>query len=353
MATKNFRNLDQIDVSLAEGINIIVGKNAQGKTNFIESVWMLTGGKTFRGHKNTDLVKFGETEAFIKSRVHFENRLQDIEIDFKNGKRYAKINDIEYGTASNIIGKVRAMIFAPTHLSIVKEGPENRRNMIDAAICQLRPAYNALVIRYNKTLKNRNFLLKSIKFNSKLLETLEVWDKKLIEYGIMMEEQRKKYLVDFIPIAQENYKGISENHEKMSIKYKRSWSTDFEKELHKSRDTDILLGYTSIGPHRDDMEIFLDDKPIKIYGSQGQQKSCALSLKLAEAYVMYKKSGEKPIILLDDVMSELDFSRQSYIVSKIRGWQVFITTCDLSVIEQFSKSTDASKIFHMDNGKFL
>lgn len=357
MSYKGYRNLSDSQIELDSGVNIIYGENAQGKTNFLETVWLLAGGRSFRGTKDSDLIKFGADTASIKGEFFSEERNQSIEIKIKDGARKAFLNEVDRGRASQIVGTFRAVIFSPSHLQLIKGGPDNRRRLIDTIICQLKPTYISVLSRYNQVLRQRNALLKEM-FTKKFDPfVLEVWDKKLAEYGAFIVKERVKYVKMIEEKAKAIYQGISGGRENLSLKYSTVLpiSEDFKIEevvqklkerLSDSRDYDSKIGYTSKGPHRDDIEFFLDGKPVKKFASQGQQRSCVLAVKLAEASVMEEMSGEKPVILFDDVMSELDLGRQNYIMNCINGWQVIITCCEVSVMEKLR----AGKLLRIEQG---
>ena len=357
---KGYRNLENNSIYPEDGINIIYGKNAQGKTNFIESMWMITGGRSFRGTKDIDIIRFGEQKTSISGIINSKERTNRITIDIADGKRTANLNGFNEGPAPNVIGVFRATIFSPSHLSIIKDGPDIRRRMIDAAICQIKPVYTKTISGFNRTLKHRNALLREISQNHRLSDMLDVWDVKLSEYGSEVISERLKYLSKLTEAATEIYSGLSEGKEKMEIHYQ---SPGLERELKtkeeiypelldrlkKSRDSDINTGITSTGAHRHDLRIVINGKPVKAFGSQGQQRSCALAIKLSESRVIEKMSGEKPVIFLDDVMSELDEARRKYTTECMSGFQVFITCCDRPQRD----NTNVQGLFEVSEGKII
>lgn len=358
ISLKDYRNILDLEIKPCENINIIYGKNAQGKTNLLESIWMLTGTRSFRAVKDKDLINFGKPWSKVTGEFFSENRDQEIVIEIKDGRRKAYLNGIDEGFATSIIGKFRVIIFSPIHLSLIKGGPDLRRRLIDAAICQQRPVYTRLISGYSHVLKQRNSLLKSLNINSSLRDTLDIWNNKLISYGSKIVFERLKYIEDLKKKSSDIYSEISQNKEKLCINYNCSIKSvqentvdeifrALEKKLNLNLQSDISNGFTSVGPHRDDIDFFLDTKPIKLFGSQGQQRSSVLAVKLSEAKCMEEKTKEKPIVLLDDVMSELDGFRREYITEKIKDYQVFITSCDeLECIEN-----EGMKKFLIDQGK--
>ena len=356
--TKNYRNLEITKQSFCDGVIFIYGQNAQGKTNLIESIWMLTGARSFRGTKDADLVRFGEDFASIKAKVFTDDREQEIKINFAEGKRKAFLNDVPQRYPTEIIGTLRTVLFSPIHLSLISGGPERRRKFLDAAICQLKPTYTALLIRYNQTLRQRNSLLKNKP--EKNIDFLEILDTNLSKLASKITENRLEYMVLLSDEVKKIYSEISMEKENFAIRYiskitrNSEFNTkEFEKnmfeKLQNSRETDFKFGFTSFGPHKDDLELYIDKKTVKSFGSQGQQRSAALSLKLAEAEILNKKFSDPPIVLLDDVMSELDDLRKAYMVQKIKNWQVFITGCDKTALSMMK----SGKAYEISDGKVI
>lgn len=353
-----YRNLNNVNIKPSSGVNFIYGKNAQGKTNIIEAAWMFTGARSFRGTKDADLVNFSENSAKLEGKFFFEKREQKISIFFGNGKRKAFLNGIASPYPTKIIGKLRVILFSPIHLSLVGGGPEGRRKFIDAAICQLKPTYISHVSKYNQILRQRNALLKNFSLNSDNV-FLDVLDEKLAEVGCLIIYERLKYLDFLKKEAMKIYSEISGYSETMEINYILSFSKKFSlqssaeciknelfSKLKKSLNSDLKSGCTSVGPHKDEMEILIEGKKARLFGSQGQQRSAALCLKLAEAAALKEFSGDSPIILLDDVMSELDDFRKNYLISKINGNQIFITNCDFEMSKKFKNG----KLFEVNAG---
>ena len=354
----NYRNLENDIIYPCEGVNIFYGDNAQGKTNILESIWLFTGGKSFRGAKDKELINFVESSAQIEIDFFSRERDQTSAITIKNNKRFAVLNDVEKKSTYELVGSFCAVVFSPVHLSIIKEGPRGRRKFIDAAICQIKPSYVSLLSRYNRTLLQRNTLIKDIKYHSELIETIDIWDSKLAKYGALIIKNRIKYLEDLVKFSKKIYSGISDGQEEFDIIYNPSFKSlldpdEIENTLNleykKTLKDDLKAGFTNVGPHRDDFSFYVNNKLAKSYASQGQQRSCALTLKLAEAELLRMYIGEKPIILLDDVMSELDNKRQDYILNSIKDFQVFITCCEPSAVLRLIKG----KKFKIENGKIL
>ena len=360
MSFKGYRNLKENKIDFSPEINFVFGKNAQGKTNLIEAIWMFTGARSFRGTKDADLVNFNSDFAKIDGNFFFENRDHEIAIIFSGGKRKAIFDDIAKNYPTNIIGRFKTVLFSPVHLSLVKDGPDFRRRFLDSAICQLKPTYTKTISRYNQVLKQRNSFLKTFNNTNQNLQLLDVWDDKLSEIGAKIIKERLEYLKSFKNRVFSIYNDISGEKEKIEVKYVFSVNKnitlglsldDIKKlmisKLEKVRETDMKTGSTSCGPHKDDLEIFINEKAAKYFGSQGQQRSVVLAFKLAEAMILEEFSGEPPVILLDDVMSELDDFRKKYLLKSLGGKQVFITSCDKNDLKELK----IGKLFTIENGK--
>ncbi len=331
LAFDGFRNLCAGSIEPCDGMNVIYGKNAQGKTNLLESMWLFTGGRSFRGAKDAELVGFEQEKASLILRFYSEGREQEAEVSVVNGKRSAVLNGVPKKSPAQLVGTFRAVLFSPEHLSLIKGGPALRRTFIDAAMCQIKPAYASLLSHYNHTLNQRNALLKDIPRHAELLDTLEIWDDRLARYGEAVTKERAAYIEKIEPSAAEIYAGISENQEIFGIQYRKS-AENLSEALRAARREDIQCGHTTVGPHRDDLEVTLNGVSARSFGSQGQQRSLVLALKLAEAGTLEKLGGEPPVVLLDDVMSELDAGRQNYLLNRLDGRQVFITCCEPETI---------------------
>ena len=349
LGCQNFRNLRDGELFPCPGVNVIYGGNAQGKTNLLEGLWLFTGGHSFRGAKDVELPRLdtatGENAPTAALALDFfsEGREQKALLQFENGRRSSVINGVKKKTGSALVGKVCAVIFSPEHLLLVKEGPARRRGFLDGALCQIRPSYAGMLHVYQRALSQRNALLKDIGRFPELRDTLEVWDARLIQLGAAVMEERRRYVEKIAPQAQEIYRGISRGKEELSLSYapspklpegssQQDWIDLFKTELRRTEASDVRSGFTSVGPHRDDLEITLDGLSARMYGSQGQQRSAVLAWKRAEAQAPSQLTGETPIVLLDDVMSELDQSRQDYLLNHLHGRQVFITCCSPATV---------------------
>ena len=365
---ERYRNLKKCDLKFDPGINFIYGQNAQGKTNLIEAIWMFTGARSFRGTKDLNLVNFEEEDARLEGEFFFEKRDQEISVFFSGGRRKVFLNGVGKAYPTNIIGKFRVVVFAPAQLSLISAGPEIRRKFLDAAICQLKPTYIAKISKYNQILRNRNAFLKKLSFEAKKvtdsdLALLDVWNEKLSEIGAYVTLERISYLKILKDEAGKIYNELSDGKEDFDIKYICALCKDPEQDisfsdlkdgfflkLKKDYSKDLKTGSTNFGPHKDDLDIFVNEKRVKFFGSQGQMRSAALCLKLSEAEILEKNIGEPPVILLDDVMSELDDSRKNYMIKKIKNKQVFITNCDHSFFDKLKNYGIEGKFFEIEGG---
>lgn len=364
LGTLNFRNLEDTELFPCEGVNVIYGDNAQGKTNLLESLWLFTGGHSFRGAKDSELPRLDRekgtnaTSAALALDFFSEERQQKAILQIENGRRSSVINGVKKKNGTALVGKVRAVIFSPEHLLLVKEGPQRRRNFIDGALCQLKPGFAGGLSVYNRALQQRNALLKDMVRFPELRDTLEIWDMRLAKLGVTVMSERISYVSKLVPRVKEIYSGISKGKEQIEVEYSPSvkFSSEnfshadaeqiFLSELKRTLHSDMRSGFTSVGPHRDDLEIKINGLSARSYGSQGQQRSAVLALKLAEAETLAGVSGETPIVLLDDVMSELDQSRQDYLLNHLHGRQVFITCCSPETVSL----QETGKRFKVESG---
>ena len=364
LATQGFRNLEDGEVFPCPGVNVIYGANAQGKTNLLEALWLFTGGHSFRGAKDVELPRLdpstGENQPRAALALDFftEGRPQKAQLHFEKGRRSSVINGVNKPTGSALIGKVRAVIFSPDHLLLVKEGPVRRRSFLDGALCQLRPGYASAYHQYVRALAQRNALLKEIYQFPPQRDLLEVWDMRLAKLGAAIMAERRSFVDKMGPLATQVYEGISRGREDLVLTYAPSpgiepgmttaqWEERFLQELSRTADQDIRRGATTVGPHKDDLDITLSGLSARRYGSQGQQRSAVLAMKLAEAQTLSQLSGETPIVLLDDVMSELDQSRQDYLLNHLHGRQVFVTCCSPETVSL----QETGKRFRVEAGR--
>ena len=337
LKTENYRNLAAKEYFPGGGVNIICGENGLGKTNLIESIWLFTGCRSFRSVRDKDVVRFDCDEAKLKMEFFSGNRNKEAEIRIDE-KRHITLNGIALPSGRKMMGEFTAVVFTPLHLSIVKEGPEERRKFIDIAISQLRPNYAKTLLEYTKALAQRNATLRAARDNPAMLAMLDIWDMELAKKGAVIIDSRINYLDALKNHACTAYDEISSGKETLGLTYKeyardkargkKEIAESLLRALYEKREGDVERCITSVGAHREDFSIDLSGKSARLFGSQGQQRSAALSLKLAEANIISQVTAEEPVILLDDVFSELDPQRQKYVVSHFKNRQVFITCCD-------------------------
>ena len=362
LKVENFRNLENLDIEFSEGVNIIYGNNAQGKTNIIESIYIFSFGKSFRANKDIELLKF-DKEYFL-SNIEIMKRDRELEMDFGfdkiSNKKMIKVNGVIQKKISDIIGKLNVVVFKPEDIKIVTDSPIIRRKYIDYLISSISKSYLENITKYKKVMEERNNLLKEIKLRLKgsknLDETdsnfLDVYDKLLSKLNCEIYNERKRVIEKLNNYIYGIHLKLTENYinnEKLHIKYVSNVAEDIEKmynNLSKSRLNDINKGYTSLGIHRDDYIISINSLDVSIYGSQGQKKSSIISLKLSELKVIEEVIGEKPVLLLDDYMSELDEKRRLKFLDIIEDIQIIITTT-----HKISIDGKENTYFYVDNGK--
>ena len=350
---ENYRNIKELSVNF-DDVNIIWGENAQGKTNLLEAIYLFSGAKNFRGAKDKELVKFDCDYAKMKLDFFANGREQTAEISIKDRKT-ATLNGIKKRSSTELGDEIKTIIFSPDHLNMIKEGPNERRKFIDGALCQIKSNYRTLLKNYSRTLVQRNSLLRNAESVDEVAPMLEVWDVNLANLGAKIIYQRIMYLKAIKPYLKDIFEGISGGKEDIELVYIGADTytddvNDIEQRLYNKikshRKIDVLNHTTTKGPHRDDIEIMINGRSVKSFGSQGQQRSSVLALKLAEASLLREMTGENPIALLYDVMSELDEKRQDYILNHIKDLQVFITCCDKETVLRLKKG----KTFHIANG---
>ena len=361
---KDFRNIENLEIVPGEKVNIICGENAQGKTNLMEALWLFTGAKSFRQTKDSEFIRFGTEKANLKADFFSENREQTAEISFSPGKSLKK-NGIDIKTAAEYAGTIGGVVFSPSHMNLFRDGPKERRRLIDTSLCQLYPKYLSVLADYKKVLDQRNTVLKDARYHSGLIDMIDIYDEQLARLGGSIIRTRVNYCENLNKKAAEIYKGMSNGREEFFAEYittvllenehadssmsTADWAEKFWNALKNARNYDFEHGATSVGPHRDDLEVTLDKMPVRSFGSQGQQRSCILSLKLGEAKMLGEAMGEPPLILLDDVMSELDSIRRDYLLNSIGESQIFLTCCDKELFSGLSEG----KVFIMEKGRLL
>ena len=346
----NFRNYKLLKLDLDKKTNILYGKNAQGKTNILESVYVCSTTKSHRSNRDAELIRLDSDEAHIKLFIEKNNREQRIDIHLRRNKtKGIAINGIPIKKASELFGVFNVVIFSPEDLDIIKKGPTERRKFIDMELCQLDKIYVYNLTNYNKIVIQRNKLLKDINFRPELKQTLEVWDHQLAEYGSKIIERRQKFITEINNIMKPIHRELTGGVEDINIVYNKNCEAeDLLKTLEENRERDIKYKSTSAGPHKDDILFFHEDKNIRIYGSQGQQRTVALSLKLAEIELVKKLINDLPVLLLDDVLSELDSDRQNHLLKSLDNIQTVITCTGLD--EFIENRFKINKVFQVTEG---
>lgn len=354
----NLRNLKEFSLTADESVNVIFGENAQGKTNILEGMWLFSGMRSFRGAKDKEIINFDAQNMSLQ--VDFYGGLRDHTAKlFVDEKKHLTLNGIKESNFKKISEFFKIIIFSPVHLSLIKDGPSVRRSFVDDALYQLKAGYRVLVNEYTKALTQRNALLKDARHNSSLIMLLEIWEERLCYLGARVILQRKRYIEQILPFLRDIFSDLSSGKEEISLTYSQTGCEEGEEldeiqkkmltAMRKNRQEDFISLSTGVGPHRDDLIIEINGKSARSFGSQGQQRSCALALKLSEARLLEKITGEAPVILLDDVMSELDAGRQRYVFNNIEKNQVFITCCEPPTLLK----NDSFKVFEVRNGEIF
>lgn len=356
---KNFRNYKEQSIILDKGVNLFYGDNAQGKTNILEAIYICATTKSHRGGKDKEMILFGNEESHIKLQFNKTDMEHRLDIHFKKNKpKGIAIDQIPLQKASELLGWLYVVFFSPEDLSIIKEGPSQRRRFMDMELCQLDKLYTSSLMSYHRVLLQRNKLLKEMAFRPELLDTLEVWDAQLIRYGSEVIQRREQFILELKNIIEDIHFQISGGREKIEIVYEKDIAIEeFSLALQKSRNIDMKNKMTTIGPHRDDIGFFVQHigqkkvMDLKRYGSQGQHRTAALSLKLSELVLVKERTKEYPILLLDDVLSELDFGRQTHLLNAIQHIQTIITCTGLEDFQNLNLSLN--RIFCVKKGQVI
>ena len=347
---ENFRNYESLDLDFEKGTNILYGDNAQGKTNVLEAIYLSATTKSHKGSKDKEIINFEKEEAHIRTILDKEGMEYRVDMHLrKNKSKGIAINGQPIKKAADLIGLLNVVFFSPEDLSIIKNGPSERRKFVDIELFQIDKYYLYNLNQYNKIINQRNKLLKEFYQNSDLNETLQIWNMQLVTYGNQIIRRREMFAAQLNEIIFDIHKNLSGGKEELKIVYEPNVSEDeFERKLKISQDRDIKLKMTSVGPHRDDFCFMVNGVDIRKYGSQGQQRTAALSLKLAEIELVKKVTGDSPVLLLDDVLSELDSHRQNYLLNSIGDIQTMITCTGLD--EFINNRFEIDKIFKVSNG---
>jgi DNA replication and repair protein RecF len=349
---EHYRNYQELSIDFTDGTNILYGDNAQGKTNILEALYVCSTTKSHRGSRDKDIIRFGEEEAHIKLLVRKKEVPYRVDMHLKKNKtKGIAINGLPIKRASELFGIVNVVFFSPEDLSIIKNGPSDRRKFIDIELCQLDKFYLHNIVNYNKIVNQRNKLLKDISnhFDRSLYDTLDVWDIQLADYGNKIIKRREEFIHQINEIIDGIHKNLSGGRESIELRYEpNTEAAEIYNGLIKNRDRDMKLKSTSVGPHRDDIGFYIKDIDIRKYGSQGQQRTAALSLKLSEIELVRKIIHDSPVLLLDDVMSELDSSRQNQLLNSLEGIQTIVTCTGLD--EFVEHRISVNRIYRIING---
>lgn len=348
---ENFRNYEKLDLSLNEGTNLFYGDNAQGKTNILEAVYLCGTTKSHRGSKDREIIRFDQDESHIRMNLLKNEISYRIDMHLKKSKaKGIAINGIPIRKASELLGLGNFVFFSPEDLNIIKNGPSERRRFLDMELCQLNKVYLYNLMNYNKILMQRNKLLKDIYFHPEYKDTLDIWDMQMVEYGCQVIRAREEFVKQLNEIIYDIHKKLTGGREDLLVTYEKNVLEEaFEEMLQKNREKDIKLKISHTGPHRDDLSFMIKDVDIRRFGSQGQQRTTALSLKLAEIELVKKNSKDSPVLLLDDVLSELDSNRQHYLLESISGVQTLITGTGVDDFVENNFKID--RLFHVTDGQ--
>ena len=343
----NFRNYQEQEINFEKNINIFYGENAQGKTNIIEAIFLSSMGKSFRAKKDKEMIKLSENRAMIEILFNKKDRDGKIKIELQN-KKNVYLNGIKLKKLSELLGNINIVIFTSDDINILKGGPQNRSRFLDIMISQLKPNYMYNLNLYLKTLEQRNNYLRQIKEYNKDENLLEIWDEKLAEYAFNIYNYRNEFINKIKNKIKNIHSEITNNKEEIKIEYLTECESKekYLKLLKDRRKLDIIKGHTTKGIHRDDFIIYINKKELNIYGSQGQHRTAILSLKLSELNIIYEETGEYPILLLDDFMSELDEKRREHFLKNIKNTQIIITCT-----EKFDIENNNILIYNVKDGK--
>ena len=350
---QNFRNYEREEFTFSDGLNVLFGKNAQGKTNCAEAVFYLCTGTSLRIKRDKQLIRIGAESAKIVAEVENRYGKVTVEADIYENKREIRVNGTKIARNADLMGHVNSVFFSPGELRLIQDGPEERRRFMDMSISQRSPAYYTALLRYKKILDQRNVLLKNQDI-SLILDTLPVWDEQLCQYAAVIVKKRREFLEKLSPFAREFHAFLTDQKEELFLRPDRKYEGEEDeiaktlmKRLENNYERDLRLGFTSVGPHRDDLDVTIGGVDAKAYASQGQTRTAALSLKLAEVQIFKEISGEYPILVLDDVMSELDLPRRKKLLKRIGEMQT-ILTCTHA--ERVLYGAECKKI-RIENGK--
>ncbi len=347
----DFRNYEYLELPLLPGVNILCGDNAQGKTNILESIFLAATTKSHRGTKDSEMIRFGKEEAHIRVIAQKDELVMRVDMHLRSHKtKGIAIDGEKLKKAGQLMGKIKIVLFSPEDLAVIKDSPAMRRRFMDMELCQLDSFYLYNLTNYNRLVQQRNKLLKDLSFQPDMADTLDIWDDQLFSYGSKLIERREAFIAQIREITGELHHKLTNGKEEMEITYEPGVRVEeYREALKKSRDKDIRLRQTTVGPHRDDFSYVANQVDLRKFGSQGQQRTAALSLKLSEIELIKKLTKDTPVLLLDDVLSELDESRQTQLLN-IMGDIQTVVTC--TGVDEFVKQRmKIDKIYRVENGK--
>ena len=348
----NYRSYEECAIEPCEGVNVLLGNNGQGKTNVLEALYLTCTGRSHRTRQDKELIRWGAEFATVSVQAMRRDGSHEVEFVLPvMGRRKIRIAGQEISRSGELMGHVTGVLFSPEDLRTVKDGPAERRRFVDMALSQLRPAYYYALQRYARALKQRNEVLKAALALPSLMATIDSWDEQLAAAGAELMRHRRAYIERLSAVAAETHLHIADGREKLEIRYLPSISRgdsveDALEALFAARENDVRRSTTSVGAHRDDVQILVEGRDVRIYGSQGQQRTAALSMRLSELTVMHDELGEWPMLMLDDVMSELDPGRRRQLVSRLEGIQTFITCTD----EDDLAGAEIGRAWRVENG---
>lgn len=348
---QNYRNYETMSISFRDGINILYGDNAQGKTNVLEAIYLCATTKSHRGAKDKEMLRFGQEEAHIRLTMEKKHTSHQIDMHLKKSKtKGVAIDQIPIRRSSQLLGLLHAVFFSPEDLRIIKNGPQERRRFVDIVLCSMDKSYLYVLEQYQKVLNQRNHLLKQIIFRSDLAETLDIWDEQMVTYGVEIIKKRQSFIERMNGIICDIHASLTGKKEELVLLYEPSVKIeDYKAALASRRQRDTKQCSTAIGPHRDDINFLVNGVDIRRFGSQGQQRTAALSLKLSEIEMIEQTIDDRPILLLDDVLSELDDQRKKYLLNQIKNIQTIITCTG---VEEFLESRmPIDQVYYVEEGR--
>lgn len=360
ICVRDFRNIEDQEVSFSGGVNVLYGNNAEGKTNLLEAIFYASLGKSFRAAHSTEIIRFGAESAEISLDYTDKDRTQNIKLQvYRDKRRRVEKNGVKIDKMSEIVGGFRSVLFCPEHLSLIKDGPAMRRNYLDVAISRIYPLYMKALQRYNYILKQRNALIKNAYLDRASFDaTVEIWSDQLAREAAAISRYRVKYIKRTAQKMSECFSDMVGERETVALSYVGTAHTGEEEYLDtkvaaekyfellmSAHDREIAAGVTLFGVHKDDIEIKLNGKSARLYASQGQQRSLSLALKIAEGEICREEYGDYPVMLLDDVLSELDEGRRAYLMNELSGKQVIITSCE-------KIASDCARVIRVESGRY-